>query len=197
MGTPLYMSPEQAMGETADVRSDLWSLGVTYYESLTGIEPFRRSTTLAILRAITDETVPLTGGRPEIPVLAEQVVERALERTRTCDTSARAISRRICKGCCGTSNRDAGRDRECRLGRSQGLRLAVRRCVGHGFARSRCWRLRWFWSGRYCCCELRHRQPGRSIRRRFRFLTMRNLARCGPMERGFISRATIFRRRCP
>ena len=81
IGTPLYMSPEQAMGETADARSDLWSLGVTYYESLTGIEPFRRPTTLAILRAIADETVrPLREVRPETPVLAEQVVARALEK---------------------------------------------------------------------------------------------------------------------
>jgi Tol biopolymer transport system component/tRNA A-37 threonylcarbamoyl transferase component Bud32 len=81
MGTPLYMSPEQAIGQTADARSDLWSLGVTYYESLTGIEPFRRPTTLAILRAITDETVqPLRELCPETPLLAEQVVTRALEK---------------------------------------------------------------------------------------------------------------------
>jgi len=81
MGTPLYMSPEQAMGETADARSDLWSLGVTYYESLTGIEPFRRPTTLAILRAITDEGVRhVREVCPQTPVLAEQVVDRALEK---------------------------------------------------------------------------------------------------------------------
>jgi Tol biopolymer transport system component/tRNA A-37 threonylcarbamoyl transferase component Bud32 len=81
MGTPLYMSPEQAIGDTADARSDVWSLGVTYYESLTGIEPFRRPSTLAILRAITDETIqPLREVRPEVPVLAGQVVERALEK---------------------------------------------------------------------------------------------------------------------
>jgi len=81
MGTPLYMSPEQAIGETADARSDLWSLGVTYYESLTGIEPFRRPTTLAILRAITDEEVqPLREVCPNSPVLVEQVVGRALEK---------------------------------------------------------------------------------------------------------------------
>jgi Tol biopolymer transport system component/tRNA A-37 threonylcarbamoyl transferase component Bud32 len=81
MGTPLYMSPEQAIGQTADARSDLWSLGVTYYESLTGIEAFRRPTTLAILRAITDEGVrPLREVCPQTPVLAEQVVERALEK---------------------------------------------------------------------------------------------------------------------
>jgi eukaryotic-like serine/threonine-protein kinase len=81
MGTPLYMSPEQAMGQPADARSDLWSLGVTYYESLTGIEPFRRPTTLAILRAITDETVrPLREVCPQTPELAGQVVARALEK---------------------------------------------------------------------------------------------------------------------
>ena len=70
MGTPLYMSPEQAIGQKADARSDLWSLGVTYYESLTGIAPFRRPTTLSILRAITDETVPpVREVRPQIPSL--------------------------------------------------------------------------------------------------------------------------------
>jgi len=81
VGTPLYMSPEQAIGQKADVRSDLWSLSVTWYESLTGIQPFRRPTTLGILRAIADDSVqPLRELCPHIPVLAEQLVARALER---------------------------------------------------------------------------------------------------------------------
>jgi serine/threonine protein kinase len=81
MGTPMYMSPEQAIGQKADERSDLWSLGVAYYESLTGVGPFRRPTTLAILRAITDETPrPLRELCPQTPPLAEQIVDRALEK---------------------------------------------------------------------------------------------------------------------
>jgi serine/threonine protein kinase len=81
MGTPLYMAPEQAIGQKADVRSDLWSLGVTYYESLAGAAPFQGGSSLAILRAITDEAVPaLREARADVPVLAEQIVERALQK---------------------------------------------------------------------------------------------------------------------
>jgi eukaryotic-like serine/threonine-protein kinase len=81
MGTPLYMSPEQAIGQKADVRSDLWSLGVTYYESLAGITPFKGTSSLAILRAITDAAPPpLHGIRADAPLLSEQIVERALEK---------------------------------------------------------------------------------------------------------------------
>jgi serine/threonine protein kinase len=81
MGTPLYMSPEQAIGQKADVRSDLWSLGVTYYESLAGVTPFKGTSSLAILRAITDAAPPpLHGVRADAPLLSEQIVERALEK---------------------------------------------------------------------------------------------------------------------
>ncbi len=55
LGTPLYMSPEQAMGNAVDARSDLWSLGVVLYESLAGKPPFQAATSLAILHAITSE----------------------------------------------------------------------------------------------------------------------------------------------
>ena len=81
LGTPLYMSPEQAIGQKADMRSDLWSLGVTWYESMTGIQPFRRPTLLAILRAIADEPPqPLRDLCPQVPLLADQVLARALEK---------------------------------------------------------------------------------------------------------------------
>src|ERR1700728_3279812 len=81
MGTPLYMSPEQALGKAADERTDLWSLGVLYYETLTGATPFHGASALAVLEAITtDPFKPVREVRPEVPAAAEQIVTRALEK---------------------------------------------------------------------------------------------------------------------
>ena len=81
MGTPLYMSPEQALGKGADERTDLWSLGVLYYETLTGATPFHGASGLAVLQAVTtDEFKPARQVRPEVPAAAEQIVTRALEK---------------------------------------------------------------------------------------------------------------------
>jgi hypothetical protein len=81
MGTPVYMSPEQAIGRQADARSDLWALGVTYYESLAGAAPFQGENALEILRAVTDQPArPLRELRQDAPALAEQITARALEK---------------------------------------------------------------------------------------------------------------------
>ncbi len=81
IGTPLYMSPEQVQEQNLDARTDLWNLGVIYYELLTGRAPFRADSSIAVLRAITDEApMPLRQLRPDIPPLCEQIVSHALEK---------------------------------------------------------------------------------------------------------------------
>ena len=59
LGTPVYMSPEQVMGETVDGRSDLYSLGIILYELTTGKRPFSGENIAVIFRAITQEIPPV------------------------------------------------------------------------------------------------------------------------------------------
>jgi eukaryotic-like serine/threonine-protein kinase len=86
LGTPLYMSPEQARGgEDVDNRADIWALGVMMYECLTGEVPFRANNYLGVIsQVLTQEAVTPTRLRPElgIPPAVEKVVMRALEKDR-------------------------------------------------------------------------------------------------------------------
>jgi serine/threonine protein kinase len=86
LGTPLYMSPEQARGgEDVDSRADIWAVGVMLYECLTGEVPFRAPNYLGVIsQVLTKEATSPTGLRPElgIPPAVETVVMRALEKDR-------------------------------------------------------------------------------------------------------------------
>jgi hypothetical protein len=80
-GTPLYMAPEQARGDTVDGRSDLFSLGSVLYEAAAGNAPFDGKTPLVVLKRVTDETQPpLRQVVPEVPVWLSDVVDRLLEK---------------------------------------------------------------------------------------------------------------------
>ncbi len=81
LGTPLYISPEQAKGLHGDKRSDLYSLGVILYEMTTGITPFRGNTTIAILmQHLHDMPTPPSLINPNIPPMLSTVILKSLAK---------------------------------------------------------------------------------------------------------------------
>jgi eukaryotic-like serine/threonine-protein kinase len=79
VGTPAYMSPEQAMGRTIDYRCDVYGLGCVLYEMLTGDPPFTGPTAQAMLaRSLSGEFRPVRTVRPDVPAAAESAIRSAL-----------------------------------------------------------------------------------------------------------------------
>jgi serine/threonine protein kinase len=80
-GTPAYMSPEQAKGESLDHRSDLFSLGSVLYAMCTGHPPFDGASAFVVLRKITEDTpVPIPTVNKEVPRWLNSIVEKLLEK---------------------------------------------------------------------------------------------------------------------
>lgn len=80
MGTPHYMSPEQVRGGVVDHRSDIWSLGVMFYQMLSGKLPFQGDNVVALMKAIESPPPKLRNLRPEIPERLERIVDKALAK---------------------------------------------------------------------------------------------------------------------
>ncbi|MBX3467210.1 MAG: serine/threonine protein kinase [Planctomycetes bacterium] len=82
MGTPTYMAPEQAMGRTVDARADVWALGVTLHECLSGGQlPFPSQQLRELLIQITQqEPPPLRALRPELSPDLEAIVRKCLRK---------------------------------------------------------------------------------------------------------------------
>ena len=83
VGTPTYMSPEQAVGDRqVDGRSDIYSLGVVGYQMLTGRVPFTASNSMALLlKHVSERPRPILELRPETPRVLAEAIEHALAKT--------------------------------------------------------------------------------------------------------------------
>jgi eukaryotic-like serine/threonine-protein kinase len=81
LGTPAYMSPEMVRGQAADPRSDLFSLGVVLYETLTGVNPFNAADLAAVLYRIVNLEAPsVRHHSAELPPALDRVLRRALAK---------------------------------------------------------------------------------------------------------------------
>jgi eukaryotic-like serine/threonine-protein kinase len=81
VGTPLYMSPEQASGGAVDGRSDLYALGCLFYEMLAGTPPFTGPNAMAIMaRHLVDPVPRITTLRPSVTPAVNEAVERSLAK---------------------------------------------------------------------------------------------------------------------
>ncbi len=83
LGTVSYMSPEQALGEDTDHRSDIWSFGVVLFEMLTGQMPFPGEHDSVILHAIIhNEPVSIADKREDVPFEIEQITNKCLQKNK-------------------------------------------------------------------------------------------------------------------
>ncbi|HUS31379.1 MAG TPA: serine/threonine-protein kinase [Kofleriaceae bacterium] len=81
MGTPHYMSPEQAAGRSVDLRADLYAIGVILFECTTGQKPFTAPALFDLLRMHIEAAPPSPRAlRPDLPVALEQVIYQALAK---------------------------------------------------------------------------------------------------------------------
>jgi eukaryotic-like serine/threonine-protein kinase len=81
LGTPYYMSPEQASGGVVDFRSDQFAFGLVLYEMATGVQPFRRATPVQTMSAIVaEEAEPLAQLNDRIPLPLQWIIERCLAK---------------------------------------------------------------------------------------------------------------------
>jgi serine/threonine-protein kinase len=81
LGTPRYMSPEQATGKDVDGRSDVFSLGIVLFELLTGERPFDAENMPALVTRIAKAPhAPLLKYRRDLPTRVQAILDRALQK---------------------------------------------------------------------------------------------------------------------
>jgi serine/threonine-protein kinase len=99
-GTPHYMAPEQAQGESVDHRADLFSLGSVLYALCTGHPPFRANSAMAVLRRVCDEQPrPVRSLNPDVPLWLAAVIDKLLAKDPTDRYQTAAEVADLLEGC--------------------------------------------------------------------------------------------------
>jgi serine/threonine-protein kinase len=81
LGTPDYISPEQIQGKRGDARTDLYSLGIIFYEMLTGVVPFKGENAMAVMNEQLTAAPPLPGKiKPDIPPNVEAIIMKLIRK---------------------------------------------------------------------------------------------------------------------
>src|SRR5207253_4727825 len=101
VGRPTYMAPEQAQGDAVDHRCDLFSLGSVLYTCCTGRPPFQASTTMRVLRLVSDKMpTPIQEMNPAIPhwlsaVIAKLHAKRPVDRFQSAQEVAELLGQHL------------------------------------------------------------------------------------------------------
>lgn len=83
IGTPAYMSPEQAAGETVDGRSDIYALGIILFEMLTGRQPYEADTPMAVaIKHITEPVPHILEVNPSLPPEVDAIIQKAMAKRK-------------------------------------------------------------------------------------------------------------------
>ncbi|HLO30692.1 MAG TPA: serine/threonine-protein kinase, partial [Anaerolineales bacterium] len=83
IGTPAYISPEQALGENVDHRADIYGLGAILYEMLTGERPFSKDTVIGLaLQHVNDPVPNILKARPDLPPEVDVIIKTAMAKNR-------------------------------------------------------------------------------------------------------------------